>query len=272
MNAGELFKAGRLGEALEAQLGEVKAHPTDQGKRLFLFELLAFSGELDRAARQLDAIHYDETELEMAIQLYRKLIDSERARRQLFENGISPEFHGEPSKHLRLRLQAVNALRANQPTEALELLGQADEATPAFSGTLNGQPFEMLRDADDLFSGVLEVMVHGRYIWIGLEQLDTLDIEAPKFPRDLIYLPAMLGIGEQVGPVFLPTLYPNSQQHEDEAVKLGRASDWNSIEDGPTLGLGPHTFLCDEDSFVLLEWRAYRSARAGSEATMIPES
>ena len=44
MNAGELYKAGRLGEAIEAQVQEVKASPLDQSKRLFLFELLAFSG------------------------------------------------------------------------------------------------------------------------------------------------------------------------------------------------------------------------------------
>ena len=42
MNASELYKAGKLQEAVDAQIKEVKASPADQSKRLFLFELLAF--------------------------------------------------------------------------------------------------------------------------------------------------------------------------------------------------------------------------------------
>ena len=34
MTASELFKAGRLREAVAAQLQEVKAHPADEGRRL----------------------------------------------------------------------------------------------------------------------------------------------------------------------------------------------------------------------------------------------
>jgi len=56
MDAGELFKAGRLAEAVAQQLQEVKAHPADQARRVFLFELLCFDGDLDRARRQADAI------------------------------------------------------------------------------------------------------------------------------------------------------------------------------------------------------------------------
>ena len=44
MNAGELYKAGRLGEAIEAQVQEVKASPLDHSKRLFLFELAGLFG------------------------------------------------------------------------------------------------------------------------------------------------------------------------------------------------------------------------------------
>ena len=37
MNASELFKAGRLTEAIDAQIKEVKAQPGDQARRVFLF-------------------------------------------------------------------------------------------------------------------------------------------------------------------------------------------------------------------------------------------
>ncbi|MGC1722774.1 MAG: hypothetical protein WA746_27665, partial [Isosphaeraceae bacterium] len=111
MNAGELYKAGRLGEAIEAQVQEVRASPLDHSKRLFLFELLVFSGDLDRARRQIDVIKYDDNDLERAVAGYRKLLDSEQARRDLFTRGVAPGFFGEPSEHLRLRLEAVNRLR-----------------------------------------------------------------------------------------------------------------------------------------------------------------
>jgi len=39
MSASELFKAGKLQEAIDAQLKEVKNKPADQSERLFLFEL-----------------------------------------------------------------------------------------------------------------------------------------------------------------------------------------------------------------------------------------
>src|ERR1700730_8479286 len=64
MNAGTLFKSGKLQEAIAAQVQEVKSNPADQAKRLFLFEMLAFAGELDRAQRQIDALQFEEMEAE----------------------------------------------------------------------------------------------------------------------------------------------------------------------------------------------------------------
>src|SRR5689334_7942948 len=138
MNATEFFKAGQLPQAVEAQLKEVKAHPQDHGKRLFLFELLAFSGDLDRARKQLDVVKYDTLEQEAATLQYRKLLDSEGLRRRLFQESHPPEFFGEPPEHVRQRLEAVNRLREGRAAEAAELLTQANAAAPVLKGTLNG--------------------------------------------------------------------------------------------------------------------------------------
>src|SRR3954469_12567610 len=111
MNPTELYKAGRLAEAIDAQVQEVKANPLDQAKRLFLFELAMFAGDLDRARRQIDALNYTDNDLQRAAMNYRKLIDSEQARRDVFARGLAPGFFGEPAEHLRLRLEAVQRLR-----------------------------------------------------------------------------------------------------------------------------------------------------------------
>ena len=183
MNATELYRAGRLREAIDAQVAEVKARPTDQGLRLFLFELLAFSGELDRARRQVDAVHHGQPDLDLATLGYRKLIDSEAARRRFFDEGVPPEVLGEETLAIRLRIEAAGQLRLGRPAEATALLEQADEATPPVHGTLNGKPFATLRDADDLFGGVLEVMAQGKYFWVALEQVVGLGMTAPRFSR-----------------------------------------------------------------------------------------
>ena len=78
MTATDLFKAGQLSQAIDAQLKEVKANPADQGRRLFLFELLAFSGDLDRAQRQIDAVDYKEMEKDVAVLGYKKALAAEK--------------------------------------------------------------------------------------------------------------------------------------------------------------------------------------------------
>jgi type VI secretion system protein ImpE len=258
MTATESFKAGRLQEAITAQIQEVKSHPADHAKRLFLFELLAFAGDLDRAKRQIDAIEYDELELEAAALAYRKLIESEQARRRLFGEGLSPQFLLDPPEYLTMRLEAVNQLREKHPAEAAETLARAGEAAPPVHGLLNGKPFESLRDCDDLFGTLLEVMSQGKYFWVPLEQIDSLSMNAPKFPRDLIWMPAHLEMREgPAGDVFLPALYPGSHEHSEDQIKLGRATDWKSEEGGPVQGVGLRTFLAGEDAVTLLEWREF---------------
>jgi type VI secretion system protein ImpE len=256
MNASELFKAGKLSDAIAAQVQEVKSHPADQGRRLFLFELLAFRGDLDRAHKQIDALHYDDVGLESAVQAYRGMLDAEQARRRVFRDGIMPQFLTQPPEHLYKRLEAINCLRVDKQAEAAALLAQADEAVPAMKGTLNGKEFDGLRDCDDLFGPVLEVMAHGDYFWLPLEQVDSLTFNPPKFPRDLLWLPAKLSIQEgPAGDMFLPSLYPGSQEHTDEQIQLGRATDWTQAEGSPARGVGARMFLVGDDAVPLLEWR-----------------
>jgi type VI secretion system protein ImpE len=256
MNASELLRAGQLAEAIDAEIKALKANPGDQERRVFLFELLAFAGELDRARRQIEAVKYDEPALDAAALGYRKLLDSEALRRRLFSESLKPEFFSEPPDHLRLRLEAVNRLREGRPQEARELLTQADANLPVLRGKLNGKDFEGLRDGDDLFSYLLEVMAHGRYYWVPLEQVESLTMPAPRFQRDLLWVPARLGLHDGAsGEVFLPALYPGSHEHPDPRIKLGRATDWKGPEGGPVRGVGLREFLVGDDSIPLREWR-----------------
>jgi type VI secretion system protein ImpE len=255
MNASELFKAGKLNEAIDAQILEVKNNPADHARRLFLFEMLAFAGELDRARKQIDAIQYGDLPLDAAVMGYRQLIDAEDKRRKLFSDGLKPEFFAEPPEHVSLRLEAVNRLREKNLPEAKALLERANATAHERKGTLNGKPFTSLRDCDDLFAGVLEVMAHGNYYWVPFDQVRSVASVGPKFPRDLHWLPAKLEMSDALGDVFLPALYVNSHTHGDIAVRLGRSTDWMGGDSGPVLGMGLKTFLVNDDGVPILEWR-----------------
>jgi type VI secretion system protein ImpE len=269
MDGSELYKAGRLTDAIAAQVQAVRAAPLDRGMRFFLFELLTFAGDIDRSRRQIEAISYDEMELATAHATYCRMVDSEQARRWLFdeldpavaeglfeEDRVRPKFLIEPPFHIRIRLDAtMNALRSS-PEQTKELLEMAGQCTPKVSVQLNGKTYESLRDADDLFNTVLEVMAQGNYYWVPLEQVETLAMNPPRYPRDLYWFPARLSLKNgPSGEVFLPALYPRSHAHPDEAVRLGRKTEWRGEEGDPVLGTGLRLFAADEEAIPLLEFR-----------------
>lgn len=255
MTATGLFKAGQLAAAVDAQLADVKAHPADDGKRIFLFELLLFTGDINRAAKQLDVVRADTPEMAVAVAGYREVVAAERKRRGLATGG-APGFLGDdPPAHARLRLEALRTAPAD-PKRAAELLSQADEHTPVVGGILNGSPFVGLRDADDYFASVVEVFAHGEYLWVGVDQIAAVAMNPPKYPRDVLYPPARLTLHDgTTGEVFLPALYPGSHAHADDAVRLGRLTVWDG-EAGAVRGAGQRVFLSGDDDRALLEWRA----------------
>ena len=53
MNPQLLLKEGRLGEAIEATGAQLRDDPSNARLRTFLFELLCFAGDYDRAEKHL---------------------------------------------------------------------------------------------------------------------------------------------------------------------------------------------------------------------------
>jgi len=119
--------------------------------------------------------------------------------------------------------------------------------------------------------GVLEVMARGEYFWVPLEMVDSIAANPPRFPRDLIYLPARLTSRDgSEAEVYLPALYPNSHEHPDEQVQLGRSTDWKQADGGPVLGAGARTYLVGDEGVrsrtgggpdVFLPWTAFDAMR-----------
>lgn len=256
MTASDFFKAGKLQQAIDAQTAEVKSVPGDPGKRTFLFELLCFAGELDRAEKQLAMVAQGGNQAEWAVQVYNNILAAERSRRRLFSDGQKPEFLREPPEYAHYHLEAINRLREDRPAEASEWLRKSAEMRPRLQGECNGRPFQEFRDSDDVLAPFLEIIILRDYAWLALEQLQELEVSAPQRARDLIWAPARLVLADgtqQRG--YLPVLYPNTHDHPDEQVKLGRMTDWRAAEGGPTLGVGQRVFLAGDEEVAILEAR-----------------
>jgi type VI secretion system protein ImpE len=270
MNAKEHYDAGQLGEAVAAATEDVKRHPADTDRRGFLAELLCFSGELERADRQLDAMGHQDPQAMMGISMFRQLIRAEQARQEFFAEGRLPEFLDKPHERLQLHLQASILIREGRGGEAADMLRQAEEGRPQVSGSSGDRPFADLRDLDDLTASFFEVLTStGKYYWIPMEQVELIEFRAPVRPRDLLWRRAhMVVSGGPDGEVFLPTVYAGSHAESDDQLRLARATDWRGGEGTPARGLGQRMFLVgDDDRGILALETITFSAPGGGDAS-----
>ena len=89
-SAREHFNAGRLESAIEALGAELRSNPLDSQRRVFLFELLTFAGEYDRAEKHLDVLARGHVDNEVAVLPYRAALQGERIREHMFLNADFP--------------------------------------------------------------------------------------------------------------------------------------------------------------------------------------
>src|SRR5215470_12966235 len=90
MNSRQLFDAGKLNAAIEALSGELRDNPTDAQRRTFLFELLCFSGDFERARKHLELLAKANQQAGMGALLYEGLMNSEKTRNEVFEKREYP--------------------------------------------------------------------------------------------------------------------------------------------------------------------------------------
>ena len=227
MNATELYQVGRLDEAIQALGVALRSDPTDARRRTFLFELLCFAGEYDRAEKHLDILASSGKEADMGALLYRSALHAERTRQSMFASGETPT--GSP-------------------------------APAAVSGTLNGQPFEVLTDADPRVGARFEIFAAGQYTWLPLEHIESVKMDRPGRLRDLLWAPAVLRTGPDfsgldLGEILVPVLTPLAWQSPDPDVRLGRVTDWQTTDSGKEVPLGQKLLLVDGEEFPILEVR-----------------
>lgn len=229
MSPDELVRTNRLSEAIQSLVAELRNHPADARSRTFLFELLCFAGQYDRAEKHLSVLAQANQDSEIGGLLYRSALAAERKRQALFESRDYPH--------------------ENSAAKAA-----------AGPGTLNGKPFRTLEDLDPRIGPRLEVFVAGEYVWLPFEHIGSIRIEPPKYLRDTLWPSALVQTGpafkgQDFGEVLIPALSPFSWQHPADEVKLGRATDWKQ-EGDELIPFGQKLLLVDDEQVVpLLEIR-----------------
>lgn len=244
MTAHEHFHAGRLEDAVAAQTAEVKANANDLDARFFLFALLCFKGELERAELQLDFISHADKSLQAGSALYQSLLAAEYERRKVYREAAHPVFPPDPPAGLERRLAALHHLLAGDEKGAEQALDEANETALVSAGKLNGEAFDGVRDCDDILAGVVEIYAGGRCLWMPWERIRKLTLGEPRNPFDLLWAKAELedADGSQAT-VYLPATYEGSWEQPEEAVRVGRTTEWIEWGDGLFRGAGQRILL-----------------------------
>ncbi len=255
--AESLLATGDAAGALRALQGQVRANAADPKLRVFLFQLLAVLGQWDRALNQLTvAAELDAAALPMA-QTYREAIHCETLRLQVFAGQKVPMLFGEPETWTALLIEALLREGRGAGAEAAKLRAQALDEAPATAGTLNGEAFDWIADADSRLGPTLEAVINGRYCWLPFNRLAKVDVEPPADLRDAVWMPAHFVFangGESVG--LIPTRYPDTDLAVGDLCTLARRTEWRERADGSWIGLGQRVLATSASEVALMDVRA----------------
>lgn len=255
MDHEHLLKQGKLDDCLSSIQNKIRSDASNVKHRIFLFQLLLILGEWNRAEKQLDVIaKMDPITIAMVLE-YRAAIKSEVCREAVFSGIENPVFMGKPDEWQALILQSVKSFANDKEQEAQKLLETALEIAPTSSGTLNGESFEWIADADSRLGPLLEVFVDGEYRWVPFTNIKRIAIEVPENLRDFVWVPAHIQwTTEGESFVLIPTRYPFSAK-QDNLLALSRKTEWIETVENCYLGYGQRLLVTDKQDYSLLDVR-----------------
>jgi type VI secretion system protein ImpE len=236
----------------------VRAAPADVNRRWFLVELLCFAQEWDRSDQLLDIISTQSEGMAAAVLRFRGLLRGEQTRRQVMREGRAPEMIGPSAARLQPVVEALLSLREGHLEAAAGKLAEAADQAPPVAGTYDGtQSFDTFQDIDDVCAPFVEFITEGGdYRWVSVNDISLLEPGPLQRPRDLIWRPSRLEVrGGPAGEVYLPALYVSDDADVDDAIRLGRHTDWRETQGGPVRGVGQRIFLVGDDDVPIHELR-----------------
>ena len=252
----ELLRKGEPEAAVAALQTRVRKEPSDPKLRVFLFQLLCVVGDWERARDQLKALAELDASSFPMVHLYGAAINCELLRRDVFAGARTPVMLGEPLPWMALLLQALAADAQGKGDEAGALRAEALEDATAVPGTVDGQVFEWIADADSRLGPICEAVIDGQYYWVPFERIQSVALEAPSDLRDFLWMPAHLRLangGDTAA--LLPARYPGSESSSDGLIRLGRKTEWKEVAPETFHGRGQRMLTTDAEEYPLLNVR-----------------
>ena len=254
--AAEFIREGRLTDGLRTLQNEIKEHPEDSSRRVFLFQLDCVLGRLEKALTQLQVIAGLDADAMLMAQIFRPVIACELLRREIFTGKRTALIFGEPAEWIGLLVQACSLVAQGAFPAAAQLRDKAYEAAPVSSGRVNDQAFEWIADADSRLGPLLEVIMDGKYYWVPFCRIAKIEISEPKHLRDVVWLPAQFTWANGgTANAHIPVRYPGTESADDDALRLARKTLWNEPAPGCFIGAGQRMLATESGEYPLLDCR-----------------
>ena len=231
--AQELYREGKLTEAIISLQALLREKPADRRARNFLFELLCFTGEFDRARKQLAVLAEDSNETRLGVSFYFAALAAEAERQAWYED---------------------SAPRSGEDAEEPDPSVQPDSVR----GTCDGEQFAGIRDLDDRLGGSLEFLTAGKYHRIAFRNLASLEFSAPVRVRDTYWRTANAELSADMDStaldsILVPVLYPQTFLFDDDQTRLGRNTDFAVDGKGHEIPCGQRILIVGGRQIPLLE-------------------
>ena len=134
---------------------------------------------------------------------------------------------GEPEAWVALLIEALLREGRGEPDAAATAARAGLEQAPATAGTVDGQPFAWLADADTRLGPLLEAVDQRPLLLGALGRLAKVTMEPPEDLRDMVWMPAHCSSrngGDVVG--LIPTRYPGTELANGDALRAVRRTEW----------------------------------------------
>ncbi len=233
--AQELYREGKLTEAISQLQAVLRDKPTDKRARTFLFELLCFAGEFDRARKQLGVLAEETQQTKLGVSFYLAALSAETDRQAWYQLPAPP---------------VIGSAGGDSA------VGSADGGT--VSGVCDGVSFTGIHDLDPRLGGSLEFLTAGKYHRIAFRNLARLEFSPTVRARDAYWRVATLEFSAAMGSneldsILVPVLYPQTYLFEDDQTRLGRTTDFALSGGGEEIPCGQRILLIGGREVPLLE-------------------
>lgn len=256
MSENKKLFSGTISGSLENLKEKIRKEPARPELRTYLFQLLCVTGEYERAMTQLNVAADMDDGNKLMAQACGPLLNCEMLREEIFNGRHSPLVFGEPEKWMGLMIQALTLDGKKEHEAAKGIRDMAIDLAEPVPGSINGEPFEWLADADSRLGPVLEIIVEGRYYLAALSNIKKMEISPPSDLRDVVWLPVSIvwkNDGQSVG--FIPSRYQGSVEAKEDDILLGKKTLWKEACKDVFFGQGQRMLATERQDYPIMDVR-----------------